>query len=138
MSRRENLLFERDFKDDFNFKMNSQQQRIFDKISALADAADTFLFSIHYYNKKEPFWFPCARCGSPHFNRWMHLQRGFNLDFLCPACMRNASPSINYIRKVFAKRGAILISTAYVNWHTPLLFLCSKCGRPHSICWTNF
>lgn len=89
-----------------------------------------------YINAKSLLWFECKVCKTPHYTNWDRCKQGINPNFLCPACMPNASPSQQFLVDFFAKRNRKLLSS-YVNNKTPLWFECC-CGKPHKICWRDY
>lgn len=127
-----------DFHEDPNFVMNARQLDFFNKFKTACESAGGRMISTQYHNSRVPLWFYCTHCGQPHYNTWHEFNAGKNLKFLCFLCMYNASPSITSIQEVFANRGAYLLTDQYINQYQKLKFLCSKCGRVHSITWNSF
>lgn len=92
-----------------------------------------------YVNHQALLYFKCARCGDEWHISWSRYTAGQNPNLLCPKCNKVESPSINYIRDLFAAKGAELISEEYTNNKTPLYFRCSKCkNKVHYISWSDY
>lgn len=127
-----------DFYEVDNFIMSPRQLEFFHKFKTACEYAGGRLISTQYHSAHKPIWFHCSACTSPHYNTWANYQQGYNSEFLCAYCMTNSSPTINYIREVFASKEVYLVSTEYINAFKPLEFLCSRCGRPHFISWAHF
>lgn len=95
-----------------------------------------------YENIGSKLYFNCKNCGKVHHITLSKINRGQNMNFLCPECSK-FSPlggfyNIETIREEFKKRNAELISVNYVNINTPLEFKCSKCGKIHTISYGSF
>jgi predicted SprT family Zn-dependent metalloprotease len=129
--------FEKDFHPELNFVMNARQKHFYGLISEMAQIAGTYLLSPYYDNEDKPFWFPCSKCGTPHYNRWHDLRRGKNKSFCCFNCMSNKSPDLTYIRDLAWKSGTKLTTEIYENAHQNLNFICS-CGRQFSFIWNSY
>lgn len=95
------------------------------------------LLATEYLNNETKMPYVC-RCGNPSeitLNKFLQGRR----------CMKCADEKrsevfrkpIEEIRKMFSDEGCELLSTEYVNAHTPVDYIC-KCGSPHSIAPNSF
>lgn len=96
------------------------------------------LLSTEYKNANTPLDFVC-RCGNTSKIRLSVLQRGA----FCKKCGHKRMEekrrfSYEEAKKVFEERGAKLLATEYKNSHTPMKFICPKCGGEAFISLSNF
>ena len=71
--------------------------------------------------------------GHHHSMTWNNWQQGKR----CPTCDGQSKPTIEFIRKEFAKEGYILLSIEYINSKTKLDYICPE-GHEHNIIWANW
>lgn len=108
----------------------NQIRRIFVEKGAL-------LITDSYINRTQKLYFLCSKCGRVHFISWSHFLNGRNSDLVCPLCMPSLSPTLNFIKSVFAEHDAVLLTTEYRNNKQKLYFRC-KCGEIHYTTWAHF
>lgn len=120
------------------------------KVKSFFKSHNIVLLSKEVKNNKSPIYFLCPICGKESHSTWTSLSRKSDSKLiLCKECALNKKrewgiqrfrdkDKIDEIRREFASRGATLISDEYINCSQNLVFLCSKCGKEHTISYSSF
>lgn len=90
------------------------------------------LLSKEYINSSKKLDYICPN-GHTDSISWNSFQQGHG----CPNCYGNDKLTIDFVRKAFADKGAVLISTEYINNKEKLDYVCSE-GHKHSIAWDSW
>jgi len=80
-----------------------------------------------YKNCEHKLKYVCSK-GHCHSISWKHFRDGHR----CTYCVNNNKKTIEFVRNEFTKKGAVLLSSVYINNHTKLDYIC-KNGHKHSI-----
>ena len=80
-----------------------------------------------YINCRTPMTYKCE-CGNIAKIKFNHFRDGHR----CTYCVNNNKKTIEFVRNEFTKKGAVLLSSVYINNHTKLDYIC-KNGHRHSI-----
>ena len=86
----------------------------------------------NYTNSSSPMKYRC-KCGKISKISWS----SFNDGRRCRSCGKNEIPTLDEVRECFRIGGCELLSTEYLNNHTPLEYRCS-CGNVSTISLGNF
>lgn len=117
---------------------NQNQEWDLEKAKAYFSENGCELLANEYQNASTPMPFRCS-CGNVSEIRLSVFQKGSRC-IKCAAEQRakNQRFSIEDVRKMFAERGAVLLSETYTNAATPLQYICPKCGEVAWMSLSNF
>jgi len=85
-----------------------------------------------YNNCSEKLEYICQK-EHKHNISWDSFKQGHG----CPYCAGQGKPTIEFIKKEFAKEGYILVTNYYINSDQQLNYICKK-GHQHSMKWNNW
>ncbi len=96
------------------------------------------LLSAEYKNSYTPLKYKCS-CGNVAEIRFSVFKKGQR----CKKCAVEKTTAkkrytIEQVREIFTKRGAVLLSTEYSNAHALLEYLCPECGQVAHMSLNNF
>lgn len=95
-------------------------------------ASGYVLLNTEYTNNTTKLDYICPN-GHKHFVSWNHWSRGVR----CPYCYGNVKETIEYITRQFEMEGYTLITKAYLNNRSPLVYICPE-GHTNTTIWSNW
>ena len=109
-----------------------------DKLREIVEATGAKLISTEYINNCSDIEFKCSLCGELGRITWKRYCRGQNQIFLCKDCLKRKTfesvskaqqkYSLDWVKKEFKKKGAVVVSDDYQDSKSKIQFKCSECG----------
>ncbi len=115
----------------------SSHRLTIDYVRKKFEEAGCILLSTEYKNARTPLKYRC-NCGTVSTIRYDNFKQGKR----CNSCRYKTIAEkqrldYEHVKQAFTKAGCTLLSTEYVNTHTPLEYIC-ECGNRSTITFSNF